>query len=175
MRQATRILTLNAGFMFTLTHAMLPRLKKQPRFLIINVSNVARIGLPWWATYSATKGFVHSFSTALSRELQDDPALAHVDCLAVVPGEVRSPENPTAPEHAPTAEEYGSAIVTKVDTAVKNGWREICPWWRHDLEMELIERYLPDWAITLLWKRQLKRRDMNYAAWDESVHGMKLE
>ncbi|KXX73454.1 Very-long-chain 3-oxoacyl-CoA reductase [Madurella mycetomatis] len=108
-------LDLNARFMARLTNTMLPLLsanrQEGERSLILNLSSAARHGFPWIVMYSAAKAFNYSFSAALARELEDDPATAHIDCLAVVPGEVQSQSNNLAPPgSAPTSDVYGSAV-----------------------------------------------------------------
>lgn len=55
---------------------------------------------------------------ALSRELEDDPATSHIDCLAVVLGEVQSQSNVMA-EGAVTGEVFGSHVVGGIDGAVR--------------------------------------------------------
>jgi 17beta-estradiol 17-dehydrogenase / very-long-chain 3-oxoacyl-CoA reductase len=156
---------LNARFMARLTNRVLPLLtssrtgsgsSSRERSLILNLSSVGRFGLPWLVMYGATKAFDYAFSLGLASELEGDPATAHVDCLAVVPGEVRSQSNAgAAPGLAPTADEFGRMVVTAVDTAVRRGWREIRPDWRHDLIVTMMERVLP-----AAWATHFVREDM---------------
>ena len=64
----------NVTGLILMTKYTLPLLKKSPEAAIINVSsNLALIGLPFYATYAATKGAVKVFSEALRRELKDFP------------------------------------------------------------------------------------------------------
>jgi len=140
---------LNARFMARLTNKMLPLLtasadvQKQERSLVLNLSSVGRHGLPWIVMYGATKAFDYAFSLGLASELEADPATAHIDCLAVVPGEVRSQSNAGATFAAPTADDFGRMVVASVDGAVRRGWREIRPDWRHELMAAMTERVLP--------------------------------
>ena len=64
----------NITGLILMTKYALPLLKKSPEAAVLNVSsNLALIGLPFYATYAATKGAVKVFSEALRRELKDFP------------------------------------------------------------------------------------------------------
>ncbi|QEI06552.1 SDR family oxidoreductase [Pigmentiphaga aceris] len=55
-----------------LTSCLLPQLMKQPRAQVINVgSTLARIGVPGFAAYGATKAGLRAFSESLRRELAE--------------------------------------------------------------------------------------------------------
>jgi len=151
---------LNARFMARLTNLALPLLssptrKTHERSLILNLSSAGRVGMPWIVMYSATKAFNYAFTTALARELEDEPATAHIDCLVVIPGDVQSQSNIMA-EGRPTSDVYGAAVVGSVDGAVKRGWREFRPNWRHDVETGLMDRVLPESLLTMFAKEELR-------------------
>ncbi|KAK4652620.1 hypothetical protein QC762_0075020 [Podospora pseudocomata] len=152
---------LNARFMARLTNLVLPLLsssssrEKHERSLILNISSAGRVGMPWIVMYSATKAFNYAFSMGLSRELEDDPTTAHIDCLAVTLGEVQSQANVMA-EGAVTAERFGSYVVGGIDGAVKRGWREVRPYWGHDLALGLADRVLPDGMLTHFAREELR-------------------
>lgn len=64
----------NVTGLILLTKYALPLLKKSDEAAIVNVSSgIALIGLPFYATYAATKGAVKMFSEALRRELKNYP------------------------------------------------------------------------------------------------------
>ncbi|SFH76597.1 SDR family NAD(P)-dependent oxidoreductase [Halpernia frigidisoli] len=64
----------NVTGLILLTKYALPLLKESKEAAILNVSsNLALIGLPFYAPYAATKGAVKVFSEALRRELKDFP------------------------------------------------------------------------------------------------------
>ncbi|KAK1751067.1 hypothetical protein QBC47DRAFT_464276 [Echria macrotheca] len=148
---------LNARFMARLTSLVLPILtsskkSKDDRALILNLSSVGKMGLPFLVMYGATKAFDYAFSTGLARELEGDEETAHVDCLAIVPGEVRTQTNAAAsPSRAPTADEFGRAIVDKVDGALARGRRELRPDWRHDLTVAMMDNVFSEgflsWSV----------------------------
>lgn len=66
-----------------LSHAVLPGMIRRGRGGILNVSSIASLApLPYWATYSATKAFLSSFSLALREEVRP----LGVNVLALCPG-----------------------------------------------------------------------------------------
>lgn len=138
------VIDMNARFMSRLTTLMLPLLTRPPkhpnnRSLILNFSSAGWVGLPWLTLYGATKAFNLSFSHGLARELASSPATSHVDCLAVIPGEVISQGNRKGvPESAPTWDVYGRYVVSSVDGAVRRGNRDVIPYWQHDLETRIL-------------------------------------
>ncbi|KAJ5167462.1 uncharacterized protein N7482_006243 [Penicillium canariense] len=60
----------NARFMTHITRALLPLLSEGPgrSGLVLNVSAISQYGMPYISVYSATKGFVDSFTRALEAE-----------------------------------------------------------------------------------------------------------
>jgi short-subunit dehydrogenase len=63
------IIDLNVKSLVELTHRFLPAMRERRQGTIINVASTAAFqGVPFMATYAATKAFVLSFSEALSEE-----------------------------------------------------------------------------------------------------------
>jgi len=78
---------LNVTALVALTRLFLPAMVERKRGTIINVASTAAFqGLPFMATYAATKAFVLSFSEGLAGEL----AGSGVNVLALCPGPVRT-------------------------------------------------------------------------------------
>lgn len=141
-------INLSARFMARLTALMMPVLTHRGagvdqgmsfgthrRSLILNLSSQAKTGGPLLVMYSATKAFNFGFSRALAREVEMDPETAHIDVLAIVPGDVKSQGNCAGLDRsACSAEEFGRHIVEKTDGAVWRGWREFSPYWIHHLQ-----------------------------------------
>lgn len=64
-----RMIGLNISSLVALTHRYLPQMRERRRGVVINVSSSASFQpIPFFATYSATKAFVTSFSTAIAEE-----------------------------------------------------------------------------------------------------------
>lgn len=137
------VISMNARFMARLTASMLPILSRKPtegeRSLIINLSSAAMVGVPWLVMYGATKAFNWSFSCGLARELRAQPELNHIDCLAIIPNEVRSQGNCEGVSSSePDWEYFGQCIVNRVDAAISRGQRELKPFWLHDIQIGIL-------------------------------------
>lgn len=81
----------NATFMTQITRVLLPVLEKNGPSLVLNVSSIAAYGMPFVPVYSATKGFVDSFSRALDAEVKARGQ--DVEVLTIRVGSVRSRSN----------------------------------------------------------------------------------
>ena len=62
-------INLNLGFTTQLTRALLPTLIRNEPSLVLNTGSVTVMGFPWLVAYSASKGFLASFSRALRTEM----------------------------------------------------------------------------------------------------------
>lgn len=149
------VIDLNTRFMARLTALMLPVLThngsgvddhgmsfgSHRRSLIINLSSGGAVGLPWMVMYGATKAFNLSFSRGLARELELSAKTQHIDCVCLLPGDVRSQGNSLGfYKGSPDSDTYGWYIVNRVDGAVRRGWREFTPYWLHHLQIALMDR-----------------------------------
>lgn len=78
----------NARFMAQITRVLLPVLSEGPgrSGLVLNVSSLSQYGLPYISVYSATKGFVDSFTKALEAESSAEGC--GVDVMALRVGQV---------------------------------------------------------------------------------------
>ncbi|KZL79022.1 3-ketoacyl- reductase [Colletotrichum incanum] len=145
------VINTNSRFMAHLTSVMLPILSRpnegdthspdstRRRSLILNIGSGGMIGSPWLVVYSATKAFNWSFSISLARELAAEESTRHVDSLCVVPGDVLSQGNSVwVTKWSPDSERFGRLVVEKADGALARGWREVRPFWLHDLQYYLL-------------------------------------
>jgi short-subunit dehydrogenase len=82
----------NARFMAQITRVLLPLLSEgngQGRSgLVLNVSSISQYGMPYICVYSATKGFVDSFTKALEAECSAEGC--GVDVMGLRIGEVKT-------------------------------------------------------------------------------------
>ena len=77
---------LNMVSLVMLTHHFLPDLKALPKAYILNVASMAAFyDIPYKIIYSASKGFVYSFSRALREEINQSNIGITVLCPAAVP------------------------------------------------------------------------------------------
>ncbi|PWI69427.1 hypothetical protein PCL_01074 [Purpureocillium lilacinum] len=163
------VIAQNARFMARLTALMLPLLSRTPsrpgeRSLILNMSSAGHVGTPYLAMYGATKGFNLSFSRGVARELSINRATQHVDCLAIIPGDVLSQGNSRGvTPNAPRWDSYGRCLVRTVDGAVRRGMRDLSPSWKHDLEQRIMP-WLDEATLTTEVTKVIRRKK---DAWDE--------
>ena len=78
----------NAGFMLHITRVLLPLLMEAERGLVLNVSSMSSAGLPYISVYSATKGFVDTFTLALEAECVSEGR--NVDVMGLRVGQVKT-------------------------------------------------------------------------------------
>jgi 17beta-estradiol 17-dehydrogenase / very-long-chain 3-oxoacyl-CoA reductase len=161
---------LNAIFMAHLTVQMIPVLSKvrsagssakERGSLILNLSSGAKIGLPYQVLYASTKGFNHAFSLGLSRELELNPKTKHIKVLSILAGDVLSQGNIAGlTKGSPDWKTYGRLVVEKADAAIRRGWREMSPFWRHHLDF-IILSFTPDRVLTKgLWDIMCRKKGL---------------
>lgn len=89
-------IAINARFPTRLTAALLPTLKANQPSLIINAGSYAGTwGLPYIATYTATKAYIHTFSRALRTELESD-GFHNVEVMGSLIGDTATSRNEAA-------------------------------------------------------------------------------
>jgi len=97
-------IALNLAAPILLTRAALPALRASAGGLVVNISSgIALIGMPFYATYAATKAGIAHFGEALRRELHGEG----VQVLNVYPGATSTPmmaSSQAGPEHGFTYE-----------------------------------------------------------------------
>lgn len=82
--QQQQMLQVNTGSLVSLTHSLLPILRKQPAAYILNIASTAAYqAVPTMALYAASKAFVKSFSRGLRYELRKTNV--SVTCLSPGP------------------------------------------------------------------------------------------
>jgi NAD(P)-dependent dehydrogenase (short-subunit alcohol dehydrogenase family) len=136
-----RMVDVNIWASIRLTQLVVPHMRKKQQGTIVNVSSLAgRMGVPFYATYCASKYAVRGFSEALRRELRRDG----VHVMAVYPGGTATDmlENVEFDRFGlpiATAEQVGRAIVRGVrwqtpevfiglgDSWVSR-WNDMLPW-----------------------------------------------
>ncbi len=83
-----KMIELNCSALVDTTHKVLEGMIERKSGLILNVSSMASFqGLPYLATYSATKAFVTSFSLAIASELKGNGITVQALCPGPVPTE----------------------------------------------------------------------------------------
>jgi short-subunit dehydrogenase len=132
-----------------LTQLVVPTMREQKSGAIVNISSVAgRIGVPYYATYCASKFAMRGFSESLRRELRPDG----IHVMAVYPGGTATDmlENVEFERFAlviATAQQVGRAIMrgvrwrqpevfTNIGESLFSRANDVMPW-GFDLGMEL--------------------------------------
>ena len=135
-------INLNARFLARITCLVLPFLPRKSPSLIMNVSSAADVGLPWMVIYSATKGFVTSFSKALAREMKMEGL--PVEVVALTMGDVQSGSNTTPLSwKAPSSRVFARATLDRIGRAAGNIPHVLAPYWAHALILGGFD-YLPE-------------------------------
>lgn len=144
-----RSLNLNARFMAHVSRIMPPRLTDSSPALMLNLSLDARMGMPGVAPYSACKGFIISLTAAVAREMA--AAGGRVDCLAIIPGDVRTRSNSIGlTPGSPDARQYAKVMLDRAPRAIARGWLKCKPWWLHAVSTGILEMLSESVALRLL-------------------------
>jgi short-subunit dehydrogenase len=136
-----RITDVNVWAPMRLSQIALPHMRAAESGTIVNISSIAgRVGMPYYATYCASKYALRGFSEALRRELRRDG----VHVMAVYPGvtatdllegvEIDGLGVPIA-----TAQQVGRAVLRGVERGQNDvfiglgesmfaGWNDMAPW-----------------------------------------------
>ncbi|KAJ5725106.1 uncharacterized protein N7483_006463 [Penicillium malachiteum] len=86
--EAQETMDKNAVFMLHITRVLIPLLEEGERGLVMNISSVSAYGMPYISVYSASKGFVETFTRALEAECV--AAGRHVDIMGLRVGTVKT-------------------------------------------------------------------------------------
>jgi short-subunit dehydrogenase len=136
-----RMTGVNVWAPIRLAQLVLPGMRERKSGTIVNISSVAgRMGVPYYATYCATKYAMRGFSESLRRELRPDG----VHVMAVFPGGtatdmLENVEFDRFGMSVATAQQVGAAIVRGVrwrqpevfigiGESLVSRWNDILPW-----------------------------------------------
>jgi 17beta-estradiol 17-dehydrogenase / very-long-chain 3-oxoacyl-CoA reductase len=161
-------IAINARFPTRLTSALLPTIKANSPSLIINAGSYAGFfGLPYIATYTATKGYIHTFTRALRAELECD-GFHDVEVIGSVIGDTATSRNESADNGLKVpASSCAKGMLAKVGC----GETLVAPDWRHWIT-GLIVLSLPDGVGRKIMLPELrKRRQEEIAKIEEQKKG----
>ena len=135
------IMNLNARFATQLTRVLLPFLTRYGPSLIMNISSNAAIGLPYLDVYGGTKGYIDSFTRALSAEMRAEGK--DVEVMGIRVGSVQSAGNDVEVGFfIPTSRQMAKAALERVGC----GRVLLCAFWPHALQVGLTEMFPETWA-----------------------------
>lgn len=147
-------IAINARFPTRLTAALLPVLKANQPSLIINAGSYAGTwGLPYIATYTATKAYIHTFTHALRTELESD-GFHNIEVMGSLIGDTATSRN----EAADNGLKVPAAACAKGMLArVGCGETLVAPDWRHWLTGTIVTS-LPESVRRRIMSSELRKR-----------------
>ncbi|KAK2464197.1 hypothetical protein APHAL10511_003654 [Amanita phalloides] len=143
------IVNVNVHATLRVTHAALPSMVQRKRGLILNVGSFSgAVPSPMLATYSGTKAFLATFSSALGEELrQHNIVVEHVNTYFVVS---KMSKIRRASAMVPTPAPYVRSVLSKIGLACGAAYsgrpETSTPYWAHALL---------DYAMTVIGTRRL--------------------
>ena len=151
--QVTNVIGLNAGFTTRLTAALLPLLLRQPGpALVLNVSSITRIGIPFVNVYAGTKGYLISFSEALHEELR--MAGRNVDVRCVEVGSVETDHHFAERIDNPGPRTFARAALDRVGKGDTTHYG----YWVHAVQAEAVKAmpmFLRRWVINSAMRKTM--------------------
>ncbi|GLB37365.1 putative component of the microsomal membrane bound fatty acid elongation system, which produces the 26-carbon very long-chain fatty acids (VLCFA) from palmitate [Lyophyllum shimeji] len=142
--EMTDIVAINVNATLRVTYAVLPGMVERKRGLILNIGSFAgSVPSPMLATYTGTKGFLSTFSSALAEEVRaHNITVEHVNTYFVVSklSKIRKPSALT-----PLPGPYVRSVLSRIGLACGAGYSgrpaTSTPYWSHALL---------DYAMTLI-------------------------
>lgn len=136
--EVDRTIAVNAGFTAQITRVLLPLLEVGDGGVILNISSVSAIGMPYISVYSAAKGFVDSFTKALEAECKAERR--GVEVLGLRVGQVRTAGFDVKPGlFVPDARTLASAGLNRIGCGRVIVWAYF--WhWLQGLSVDLLPR-----------------------------------
>lgn len=133
-----KTIAMNAGFMTQITRVLLPILETGDGGLVLNVSSVSAVGMPYISVYASTKGFVDTFTKALEAECKAEKR--KVEVLGLRVGQVKTAGfDVQAGLFVPNARTLASAGLNRVGCGRVIVWAYF--WhWLQGLSVDLLPR-----------------------------------
>ena len=148
------MIDLNTKALVALTYYYLKPMRERRRGTIINVASTASFqGVPYMATYAATKAFVLSFSEAL----WDENRAHNVHVMALCPGVTRTNFCVAAQTDKPPMRimQTPEQVVETALKGLKRGKSHIISGWTNYLTAES-ERLVPRWLVARIAGRAMR-------------------
>ncbi|KAG6837808.1 hypothetical protein H0H93_016176 [Arthromyces matolae] len=178
--EMTDIVAINVNATLRVTHSILPGMIRRKRGLILNIGSFAgAIPSPMLATYSGTKAFLATFTSALAEEVRaHNITVEHVNTYFVVSklSKIRK-SSALIPEPAPFVRSVLSKIGLACGAAYSGRPGTSTPYWSHallDFSMTVIG--LPNLFISYthnlhksIRKRALKKQEREAKKLDKNV------
>ncbi|EME39723.1 hypothetical protein DOTSEDRAFT_180431 [Dothistroma septosporum NZE10] len=148
-------MNINARFPTHLTRALMPLLRRNGPSLIANCGSVGGLfGIPYLAVYTATKAYIHTFTSAIKNEFIAE-RVANVDIIGFTIGNVISATN--KPDASSFFTLSSKACAEGCIAQIGRGKLMAYPSWKHEAQAALIDS-MPEF----LWRRavvaEMKKR-----------------
>jgi 17beta-estradiol 17-dehydrogenase / very-long-chain 3-oxoacyl-CoA reductase len=145
-----RTISCNAAFAIQITRVLARQLEESDAGLVLNVSSVAAFGVPYLSAYSASKGFVDSFTKSLRAEFAAEGK--KVDVMGLRVAEVSTAGYDIESSlFVPKARVLAGAALDRVGCGQEIVWAYF--WhWLQGLSFE----YLPHWVLIKFATMKLK-------------------
>ena len=118
LEEQNEIIAVNISALISITHRLIPYLRKQPKAYILNVgSSSAYQAMPTFSVYAASKSFVVSFTRALHHELKG----TNISVSCLTPGSVKT--NFVNRARMPHMQEIADKVSDEPDAVAKAGLR----------------------------------------------------
>ena len=139
-KDVDNILNVNARFATQITRVLLPALVRHSPSLVMNISSIAALGLPYLDVYAGAKGYIDSFTRALGAEMVAEGK--QIEVLGIQVGSVRSAGNDVDEGFfIPTSRQLAKAALEKVGC----GRLVLCAFWPHALQLGLAKMLPEKW------------------------------
>ncbi|KUJ24499.1 NAD(P)-binding protein [Mollisia scopiformis] len=133
-------IAMNIRFTCHLTSALIPLLPNPA--LILNIGSVSDVGLPYIAMYSGAKGFVDSWTRALSREMRAENRGIEVLCIRPMKVTGTSFRKEKGEWGMPDSRTFAKGTLGRV-----GGGRVVTEgYWVHSIRVGMID-LLPEWIL----------------------------
>ncbi|EQL29380.1 short chain dehydrogenase/reductase [Blastomyces gilchristii SLH14081] len=143
--EVDRVINVNMRFMTQLTRVLLPHLERNSPALIINISSVSSIGMPYLTIYAATKAYIQSFTNGLNMEMKAEGK--HIDVMSMVVASTQTAGNPRRLSFfVPTADKIARSSLARVGC----GGVSVTPYWRHWLQkltVDILPEKMVQWLV----------------------------
>ncbi|OJD25794.1 hypothetical protein ACJ73_02828 [Blastomyces percursus] len=143
--EVDRLINVNMRFMTQLSRVLLPHLERNSPALIVNISSVSSIGMPYLAIYAATKAYIRSFSNGLNMEMKADGK--NIDVMSMVVASTQTAGNPRRLGFfVPTPDKIAMSSLARVGC----GCVTVTPYWRHWLQklaLDILPEKIVQWLV----------------------------
>ncbi|PGH34997.1 hypothetical protein GX50_02131 [[Emmonsia] crescens] len=143
--EADRLINVNMRFMTQLSRVLLPLLERDSPALIINISSVTKVGMPYLTVYAATKAYIQSLTNGLNMEMKAEGK--NINVMSMVVASTQTAGNPRGRGFfVPTPDKIASSSLARVGC----GCVSVAPYWRHWLQkltMDVLPERMVQWLV----------------------------